>query len=83
MKTDGTWGGQMEIQAASLAYMVNVTIHQLGQPRWDTINFPPDITKTIHLSYHLVRAFLLSFSFSFVLCLSPFPFFLCIYQIQQ
>jgi len=50
MKANGTWGGQMEIQAFSLAYSVNITIHQLGQPRWDIVNFYG--MKTIHLSYH-------------------------------
>jgi len=50
MRMDGIWGGQLEIQAASLAYMVNITIHQLDTPRWDIINFPGE--KTIHLSYH-------------------------------
>jgi len=52
MKADGTWGGQMELQAASLTYMINITIHQLGSPRWDIVNFP-STAKTIHLSYHL------------------------------
>jgi len=50
MKANGTWGGQMEIQAFSLAYSVNITIHQLGQPRWDIVNFHG--MKAIHLSYH-------------------------------
>jgi OTU domain-containing protein 3 len=50
MKANGTWGGQMEIQAFSLAYSVNITIHQLGQPRWDIVNFHG--MKSIHLSYH-------------------------------
>jgi len=51
MKANGTWGGQMEIQAFSLAYSVNITIHQLGQLRWDILNFHGGM-KTIHLSYH-------------------------------
>jgi len=52
MKRNATWGGQMEIQACSLAYSINITIHQLGQPRWDIINFQISLVKTIHLSYH-------------------------------
>jgi len=51
MKANGTWGGHMEIQAFSLAYSVNITIHQLGQPRWDITNFHHGM-KTVHLSYH-------------------------------
>jgi len=52
MKRSATWGGQMEIQACSLAYSINVTIHQLSKPRWDIVNFPISQVKTIHLSYH-------------------------------
>ena len=40
----------MEIQAASQLYQVNITIHQLNQPRWEIPNFPGK--RTIHLSYH-------------------------------
>jgi len=42
----------MEIQACSLAYSINITIHQLSKPRWDIVNFPTSQVKTIHLSYH-------------------------------
>jgi len=52
MKRTATWGGQMEIQACSLAYSINVTIHQLSKPRWDIVNFPASQVKTVHLSYH-------------------------------
>ncbi|KAK5576510.1 hypothetical protein RB653_007654 [Dictyostelium firmibasis] len=53
MREDATWGGHVEIQAASLAYNVNITIHQMDQPRWEITNhFPPEKNKTIHLSYH-------------------------------
>eukprot|EP01130_Rhizamoeba_saxonica_P017370 TRINITY_DN8400_c0_g1_i1.p1 TRINITY_DN8400_c0_g1~~TRINITY_DN8400_c0_g1_i1.p1 ORF type:complete len:408 (-),score=72.13 TRINITY_DN8400_c0_g1_i1:128-1234(-) len=51
MRSNATWGGQLEIQAASVRYVVNIIIHQLDQPRWEVINFSPD-TRTIHLSYH-------------------------------
>jgi len=52
MKRNATWGGQMEIQACSLAYSCNITIHQLNKPRWDMATFPASQVKTIHLSYH-------------------------------
>jgi len=51
MRKNGTWGGHLEIQACSMAYQVNVTIHQLNQPRWE-LTYPGFATKTIHLSYH-------------------------------
>lgn len=51
MKRNGSWGGNIEIQAASLLYNVNVIIHQLDQPRWEIVNFEDAKTKTIHLSY--------------------------------
>jgi hypothetical protein len=51
--TNAEWGGQSEIQAASLLLGVNVIIHHLAQPRWTVTNFAdqPGI-RTIHLSYH-------------------------------
>jgi OTU domain-containing protein 3 len=52
MKTNGNWGGNIEIQATSLLYSVNVIIHQLDQPRWEIINFEDPKTRAIHLSYH-------------------------------
>eukprot|EP01132_Coremiostelium_polycephalum_P003996 gene3996-4997_t len=52
MRTDGEWGGNIEIQAASLIYTVNVTIHQLNQPQWQVINHFNGKTRMIHLSYH-------------------------------
>jgi len=51
MRRNGTWGGHLEIQACSMAYQVNVTIHQLNQPRWELLSLAFS-TKTIHLSYH-------------------------------
>jgi len=50
MRTDRTWGGHLEIQAASQAYGVNITIHQHNMPRWEVTNFPNE--RSIHLSYH-------------------------------
>ncbi len=50
MRRDATWGGNMELVACSRAYKLNVTVHQLGAPRFDIL-FDP-IVKTIHLAYH-------------------------------
>jgi len=52
MRLNGTWGGNMEIQAASIVYHVNICIHQLEQPRWELINYEKSTTRCIHLSYH-------------------------------
>jgi len=51
MRRNATWGGHLEIQACSMLYQVNITIHQLNQPRWD-LSFPGLAVKTIHFSYH-------------------------------
>jgi len=51
MRTAQSWGGQMELQAASLRFNVNICIHQLEMPRWEIVNFAPT-SRTIHLSYH-------------------------------
>jgi hypothetical protein len=40
MYRNGTWGGNIEIQAASMLYQLNITVHQLNQPRWEIVNFP-------------------------------------------
>jgi len=52
MQEDATWGGNIEIQAASLLYSVNIAIHQLNQPRWEIVNFFGGKQRTIQLSYH-------------------------------
>jgi hypothetical protein len=57
MSDKGTWGGNVELQAASLALEINITVHQLDQPRWQIINFPGNDllgggVQMIHLSYH-------------------------------
>lgn len=36
---DGTWAGHIELQAASLLYGVNISVHQSGQPVWTIQNF--------------------------------------------
>lgn len=49
MSEDGTWAGNMELQAASLVCMANVCVHQAGQPRWEIVNFPAD--RWFHVTY--------------------------------
>ncbi|EFA85119.1 OTU domain containing protein [Heterostelium album PN500] len=52
MRKNASWGGNIEIQAASLIYQCNITIHQFNQPRWEIINYVGDKYRMIHLSYH-------------------------------
>jgi OTU domain-containing protein 3 len=52
MGSQGEWGGNMEIQAASMMLSVNITIHQLEQPRWEIANFDLTSARNLHLSYH-------------------------------
>src|SRR3989338_1505217 len=51
MRKDACWGGNLELQAASVHYEVNISIHQLGEPMWQVVNWP-DTQRLIHLSYH-------------------------------
>eukprot|EP01129_Flabellula_baltica_P011206 TRINITY_DN4858_c0_g3_i1.p1 TRINITY_DN4858_c0_g3~~TRINITY_DN4858_c0_g3_i1.p1 ORF type:complete len:334 (-),score=71.20 TRINITY_DN4858_c0_g3_i1:3-1004(-) len=50
MKKSGTWGGQMEITACCLQFEVNITVHRLSEPRWDTVY--SGTWRTLHISYH-------------------------------
>lgn len=50
LRTNGEWGGHLELRAASLHLRCTVVIHQLAMPRWEMPN--PESTDTIHLSYH-------------------------------
>lgn len=52
MEDDGTWAGNMELQAASLATRSNVCIHRFMSPRWYIKNFDSHGTRMVHLSYH-------------------------------
>lgn len=52
MEKDGTWAGNMELQAASLVTRRNICIHQANSPRWYINNFSSRETSVIHLSYH-------------------------------
>ncbi len=57
MKQEGTWGGNIEIQAASMALRVNIVVHQCDPdvPRmsirnWGSADGKP--ARTLHLAYH-------------------------------
>lgn len=50
MRSEGQWGGQQEICAASRCFRINVVIHQLDNPRLE-ISFKPT-AQTVHLSFH-------------------------------
>ncbi|VVB18232.1 unnamed protein product [Arabis nemorensis] len=52
MDDDGTWAGNMELQAASLVTRSNICIHRSMSPRWYIRNFEDTRTRMIHLSYH-------------------------------
>lgn len=52
MDDDGTWAGNMELQAASLVTRSNICIHRNMSPRWYIRNFEDTRTRMIHLSYH-------------------------------
>jgi OTU domain-containing protein 3 len=43
MRRDGTWAGNIELQAASMALHVNFRIYQPGQPVWTIKNWPDHI----------------------------------------
>ena len=50
---DAVWGGDKEIQAASMCFERNIFIFQQGQPCWRVVNFMPAETYPgIFLSYH-------------------------------
>jgi len=52
MRSDGEWAGNEEVQAASVALRINITIHQLEMPTLEVVNFPSDHIRVAHLSYH-------------------------------
>ena len=53
IRKDGIWGGHLEIQAYSMKYQVNAFIHMLEQPAYVIQNFPPNLVRTAHFTYHL------------------------------
>ncbi|KAL3813631.1 hypothetical protein ACJIZ3_014899 [Penstemon smallii] len=52
MGEDGTWAGNVELQAASLVTRCNICIHRHMSPRWYIQNFDEHEARMIHLSYH-------------------------------
>ncbi|KAG6471684.1 hypothetical protein ZIOFF_069130 [Zingiber officinale] len=52
MEKDGTWAGNMELQAASLVTRRNICIHRFSSPRWYISNFSGHQDDMIHLCYH-------------------------------
>ncbi|KAK3020017.1 hypothetical protein RJ639_004977, partial [Escallonia herrerae] len=52
MEKDGTWAGNMEVQAVSLVTRCNICIHRNMSPRWYIQNFHSKEARMIHLSYH-------------------------------
>ncbi|CAA7407595.1 unnamed protein product [Spirodela intermedia] len=61
MGEDGTWAGNMELQAASLVTRSNICIHRLQSflfvmqsmsPRWYVRNFHAQGSRMVHISYH-------------------------------
>jgi len=51
MGEDGTWAGNLELQAASIELQVNICVYQAGKKPWIIKNFPDD-KPMLHLSYH-------------------------------
>ncbi|GJQ13154.1 hypothetical protein GpartN1_g4945.t1 [Galdieria partita] len=51
MRKLGTWAGNLELQAISILYHVNVRIHCEDESFVDIVNFEGDETKWIYLSY--------------------------------
>lgn len=52
MGKDGTWAGNMELQAASLVTHSNICIHLKMSPRWYIQNFENREARMMHLSFH-------------------------------
>jgi hypothetical protein len=53
MSRDGVWGGNLELQALSMALGVNIRIHQIcGTPSFDLRNHRNPKAPVVHLSYH-------------------------------
>ncbi|XP_051126746.1 OVARIAN TUMOR DOMAIN-containing deubiquitinating enzyme 7 [Andrographis paniculata] len=52
MAKNGTWAGNLELQAASLVTRCNICIHSPMLPRLYIRNFNDNEVRMIHLSYH-------------------------------
>ena len=52
MSQEGAWGGNIEIQAFSTLFHVNVRIYQSFTSSWTVLNFPEEGAHMVHVSYH-------------------------------
>ena len=52
MAEEGTWAGNLELQAASCELGVNIRVYQAGERPWTVKNFPEESAPLLHLSYH-------------------------------
>lgn len=52
MSEEDVWGGNIEIQAFSTLFHVNVRIFQSFQASWTILNFPEESARMVHISYH-------------------------------
>lgn len=52
MRADGVWADNLELQAISMAYNVNIRVHQSGKPSYDIRNHSARNARVIHISYH-------------------------------
>lgn len=51
MAEDGTWAGNLELQAASVVCFANLCVHQAEQPRWEIINYAYAKDRYFHVAY--------------------------------
>lgn len=52
MRADGVWADNLELQAISMVYNVNIRVHQSGKPSYDIRNHLGRNSRAIHISYH-------------------------------
>eukprot|EP00899_Mesostigma_viride_P006375 jgi/Mesvir1/15739/Mv03312-RA.1 len=52
LRRNASWGGDLELKAASLVFQVNINIHKDKAPVVEIRNFPPGKARVLHLSYH-------------------------------
>jgi OTU domain-containing protein 3 len=52
MSRDATWGGNLELVAASRRFDCHIAIHQLGAPRLMIRNEALANARIIHVAYH-------------------------------
>ncbi|ETO25805.1 OTU-like cysteine protease family protein [Reticulomyxa filosa] len=55
MSKSGTWGGNLELTAASRVYQIDICVHQLGAARYEILYSFGKPKRSIHVSYHNER----------------------------